>query len=160
MEDVNLELTLTAAGTVITVIGTVITIWQALKVKAIRKQIAFDLRKIHLSEVGEFLRRAQDEGRKLLTHVQQLSRGKSTISITSEIQSNIDKSLNLLHLTGPDSDLRGQIISSQEKLREFQKTDDSEAQKQYASDMHTLIQDSISMCKERVSNLEYGDKND
>lgn len=160
MEEVTLELTLTVAGTVITVIGTVVTIWQALKVKAIRKQIAFDLRKIHLSEVGEFLRRAQDEGRKLLTHVQQLNRGRSTISITNEIQSNIDKSLNLLHLTGPDSDLRDQILSSQDKLREFQKTEESDAQKQHASDMHTIIQDAISMCKERVSNLEYGDKND
>lgn len=151
---------ITIAGTVLTAIGTAVTLWQASKVKAYREQIAFDLRKIHLSEIGEFLRRAQDEGRKLLSQVQQLNRGKSMISITDDIQSYIDKSLNLLHLSGPDTDLRNQILASQEKLRDFQKTDDVNEKKQCVSDMHIIIQDSISMCKERVGNLEYGEKND
>ncbi|MEE2001406.1 hypothetical protein QWY20_08065 [Alkalimonas sp. MEB108] len=155
-----MALIITIGGTVLTAIGTVVTLWQASKVKAYRDQIAFDLRKIHLSEVGELLRRAQDEGRKLLSQVQQLNRGKSMISIADDIQSYIDKSLNLLHLNGPDTDIRNQIIASQEKLRNFQSTHDVSKKRRFVSDMHTLIQDSISMCKERISNLEYGDKND
>jgi hypothetical protein len=67
MEIDNLEMIITIAGTCLTALGTAVTIWQALKVKAYREQIAFDLRKIHLSEIGELLRRAQDEGRKLLS---------------------------------------------------------------------------------------------
>jgi hypothetical protein len=80
------------------------------------------------------------------------------ISITDDIQSYIDKSLNLLHLSGPDTDLRKHILDSQGKLRYFQKTDDADEKKQCVSDMHIIIQDSISMCKERISNLEYGAK--
>lgn len=155
-----MELEITIVGTSLTAIGTGVTLWQASKVKAYRAQIAFDLRKIHLSEVSELLKRAQDEGRKLLSQVQQLNRGKSVLTITDSIQSYIDKSVNLLHLSGPDSDLRGRILESQEKLRGFQKTKDVEEKTQCVSDMHSLIQDSISMCKERVSNLEYGVKDD
>jgi hypothetical protein len=158
MEIDNLEMIITVVGTCLTALGTAVTIWLALKVKAYREQIAFDLRKIHLSEIGELMRRAQDEGRKLLSQVQQLNRGKSMISITDDIQSYIDKSLNLLHLSGPDTDLRKQILDSQGKLRDFQKTNDVDEKKQCVSDMHIIIQDSISMCKERISNLEYGEQ--
>lgn len=160
MENGSLDMLITITGTILTVIGTAVTLWQASKVKVYREQIAFDLRKIHLSEVGELLKRAQDEGRKLLSQVQQLNRGKSMISITDNIQAYIDKSVNLLHLNGPDIDLRNQILESQIKLRDFQQTNDTEEKKQCVSDMHTLIQDSISMCKERTSNLEYGENND
>lgn len=158
METDNWDMFITIVGTVLTAIGTAITLWQASKVRTYREQIAFDLRKIHLSEIGEFLRRAQDEGRKLLSEVHQLNRGKSMISITDDIQSYIDKSLNLLHLSGPDTDLRKQILASQGKLRDFQQTNDINQKKQCVSDMHIIIQDSISMCKERISNLEYGKK--
>lgn len=153
-----MEMIITIVGTCLTTLGTGVTIWLALKVKAYREQIAFDLRKIHLYEIGELMRRAQDEGRKLLSQVQQLNRGKSMISITDDIQSYIDKSLNLLHLSGPDTDLRQQILDSQGKLRDFQKADDVDEKKQCVSDMHITIQDSISMCKERISNLEYGEQ--
>ncbi|WP_231880450.1 hypothetical protein, partial [Alcanivorax sp. HI0083] len=61
-----MEMIITIAGTVLTAIGTGVTVWQASKVKSYRDQIAFDLRKLHLSEVAELLKRAQDEGRKLL----------------------------------------------------------------------------------------------
>ena len=152
-------MTITILGTILTAIGTWVTLWHASKVKGYREQIAFDLRKIYLSDVSEILKRAQDEGRKLLTQVQQLNRGKSMIIITDNIQSYIDKSVNLLHLSGPDSDIRSQILEAQTQLRDFQNTEDADAKKQCVSDMHALIQDSISMCKERASNLELGDAN-
>lgn len=152
--------TITIIGTVLTAIGTGVTLWQASRVKKYRKQIAFDLRKIHLSEIGELLKRAQDEGRKLLTHVQQLNRGKGIIKITESIQGYIDKSLNLLPLSGPDTDVRNQILSVQTQLRDLQNAEDDDVKKQCVSEMHTLIQDSISLCKEMVSNLEIGGEND
>ncbi|KZY36776.1 hypothetical protein A3754_01220 [Alcanivorax sp. HI0083] len=155
-----MEMIITIAGTVLTAIGTGVTVWQASKVKSYRDQIAFDLRKLHLSEVAELLKRAQDEGRKLLSQVQQLNRGKSILTITDAIQSYIDKAVNLIHLNGPDSDLRTQILQSQQKLRQFQNTEDENEKRQCVSDMHTIIQDSISMCSERVNSLEYGDEND
>ena len=103
-------------GTLLTAIGTAITLWQASKVRRYRQQIAFDLRKIHLSEVRELLRRfAQDEGRKFLSHVQQLNRGKNVLAITDNIQAYIDRSLNLLHLSGPDSDIARENIAHTQK---------------------------------------------
>lgn len=157
-----MEMFITIVGTILTAIGTGITLWQASKVKAYRRQIAFDLRKIHLAEVGDLLKRAQDEGRKLLSQVQQMNRGKSIITITDSIQSYIDKAVNLIHLDGPDVDLRKKILEAQVKLREFQHIQNEKEyeKRQCVSDMHTFIQDSISMCVERISNLEYGEKSD
>jgi hypothetical protein len=146
-------------GALLTAIGTVITLWQASKVKSYRQQIAFDLRKIHLSEVRELLRGAQDEGRKLLSHVQQLNRGKSILAITENIQAYIDRSLNLLHLSGPDSDLREKILSAQTHLRSFQHSSNEDEKRQFVSDMHAVIQDTISLCQERVTMMTMGGGN-
>ncbi|MEJ1364539.1 MAG: hypothetical protein RPU42_05490 [Candidatus Sedimenticola sp. (ex Thyasira tokunagai)] len=149
----------TIIGTLLTALGTGVTIWQAKKVKKYREQIAFDLRKIRISEISEHLKRAQDEGRKLLTQVQQLNRGKSEIAITEIIQGHIDNSLNLLPLSGADDDIRQKINNIQTKLRNFQNArpdDKSEC----ASDMHSHIQESVSLCKERVGNLELGEGNE
>ena len=143
-------------GTLLTAIGTAITLWQASKVRSYRQQIAFDLRKIHLAEVRELLRRAQDEGRKLLSHVQQLNRGKSVLAVTENIQADIDRSLHLLHLSGPDSDLREKILSAQTHLRSFQHSSNEDEKKQFVSDMHAVIQDTISLCQERVTMMEIG----
>jgi hypothetical protein len=143
-------------GTLLTAIGTAVTLWQASKVRRYRQQIAFDLRKIHLSEVRELLRGAQDEGRKLLSHVQQLNRGKSILTITENIQAYIDHSLNLLHLSGPDSDLREKILSAQTHLRGFQNSSNENEKRQCVSDMHAVIQDTISLGQERVTVMEMG----
>ena len=149
----------TVIGTLLTVLGTVVTIWHAIKVKKYREQIAFDLRKIRISDISEYLKRAQDEGRKLLTQVQQLNRGKSEIVITEMIQSYIDNSLNLLPLEGADSDIRQKINNIQDKLRNFQNSNPDD-KSTCASDMHSHIQESVSLCKERVGNLELGESNE
>lgn len=149
----------TIIGTILTALGTGITIWHARKVKKYREQIAYDLRKIRISEISEYLKRAQDEGRKLLTQVQQLNRGKSEIAITEMIQGYIDNSLNLLPLAGADNDIRQKINVIQTKLRDFQ-TADAVNKSTCASDMHTHIQEAVSLCKERVGNLEFGDNNE
>ena len=146
----------TIVGTLLTAIGTGVTIWQAKKVKKYREQIAFDLRKIRITEISEYLKRAQDEGRKLLTQVQQLNRGKSEMAITEAIQGYIDNSLNLLPLKGTDYDIREQIINIQTKLRAFQNANAND-KSICASDMHTHIQESVSLCKERVGDLELGE---
>lgn len=149
----------TIIGTLLTALGTGVTIWQARKVKKYREQIAFDLRKIRISEISEYLKRAQDEGRKLLTQVQQLNRGKSEIAITEMIQGYIDNSLNLLPLEGSDNDIRQKINDIQTKLRNFQNANPGD-KSTCASDMHTHIQESVSLCKERVGNLELGESNE
>ncbi len=129
----------TLVGTILTGIGTAVTLWQASKVKKYSDKIAFDIRKLHLSEVSEHLKKAQDDGRKLLSHMQQMSRGKNTVPICSSIQTHIDNSLNLLHLNSPDADVREKILNIQSELRKFQNTTDDNEKKECVSDMHTFI---------------------
>ncbi len=104
------------------------------------------------------MKRAQDEGRKLITQIQKLDRGKNVIVITETIQGYIDSSLNLLPLTGTDNDVRVKILNAQTELRDFQNTTNNK--NECVSNMHSHIQDSISLCKARVSNLEIGGNNE
>lgn len=151
--------TATTIGAILTAIGTVVTLWQASKVKKYGIQIAFDLRKIHISEIAEILKRAQDESRKLLTSVQQNNRGKNEIIITGVIQGYIDTSLNLLPLYGLDGDIRDQVTNMQTRLRSFQNADENN-KSDCASELHTHIQDSVSLCKDRVNALKVGENNE
>lgn len=145
-----MEFLITIVGTIITVIGTGVTIWQAWKVRTYGARIAFDLRKINLSEAAEALRRAQDEGRKLLTHVHQLNRGKNPSEVYDSIQVHIDRAINLLPLHGADADVRVMVVDAQAKLRESQTTQDDATRRDCVSTMHALVQDAISLSKERL----------
>lgn len=78
-------------GTILTAIGTAVTLWQAAKVKSYRDQVAFDLRKMSISEAGKILRRGQEGCRKLLKSD---GRGQSTINICDSVQERLDQALN------------------------------------------------------------------
>lgn len=145
----------TIGSAVITVIGTGVTLYQARKVEGYSEKIAYDLRKISTSEIVDNLKRAQDECRKLLANAQQLNRGKSHAKITENIQRHFDYALNLLPVGGPDIDFRNMIVASQDQLRLFQNAN-SQAQGQFASDLHTKIQEAISTGQQRFRDLEWG----
>jgi hypothetical protein len=155
-----MELYITIFGTIITVIGTGVTLWQAYKVKSYSKRIAYDLRKIHLSEVIDNLKRAQDEGRKLISQVVQLKRGKNNTTISENIQKHIDYALNLIHVNGSDNDVRNKILEAQFKFRDFQSSEDQVVRETCVSEMHALIQETVSLSKERILTLEIGEKHD
>ena len=144
------EFWLTIISTVITVIGTGVTLRQAQQVRSYGKRIASDLRKINLYEVAEALRRAQDEGRRLLTQVNQLNRGRSLPDIHEAMQSQIDRALHLLPMHGLDSDIRKIVVSAQDRLRESQASDEAEKRRDAVSEMHANIQDAVSLAKERI----------
>ena len=151
---------ITIIGTILTCIATTITIIQAIKVKSYKDQITFDLRKIHLVEITDSLKRAQEEGRKLITQFDPLNRGKNITSISENIQGYIDNALNFIHLKGSDTDIRDKIIEAQLKLRNSQKADKQEVRRDCVSEMHTYIQEAISLSKERVVTLQIGEKHD
>ncbi len=143
-------------GTVLTAIGTTVTLIQARRVRRYREQIAFDLRKIRLSEVAGHLRRAQDEGRKLIAPIQKkLRRGIDDLTIVSDIQFSIDSALGLIALVGSDADIRDTILKAQEALRNYQDPASTETSKEKNIQKHyRLIQDAISMCRGRIVKLE------
>lgn len=78
---------LTWIGTVLTTIGTLVTLWQAGKVKKYKDQVSFDLRKLSISEAGEILRRGQEDCRKLLKSG---SRGQNTANVCDLVQEKLD----------------------------------------------------------------------
>lgn len=147
-----LGLWITIFGTILTAIGTAVTVWHAVRVRNYREQIAFDLRKIRLSETREHLRRAQDESRRLLTPLKPLRRGADEAAIIHAIQVNIDNALNLLNMGGSDADVRRTIVDAQNALRGFQEGPDRDRQE--LARHYDLIQDAISLCRERIVKLD------
>lgn len=148
-----MELIITIVGTVITAIGTTITVIQAIKVKKYKAQIMLDVRKINIYEIIEQLKKAQDGCRKLKSEVRQMNRGKNSDKICMSIQGNIDSSVALLHLNGPDCDIRKLIVHAQDNLANFDFEDDPSG---IVSKIHASIQDAISLCKEHIDLIKAG----
>lgn len=141
-----MEITITLIGTFITLLGTGVTLIQAFKVQRYKKQITLDLRKISLREIITSLKRVQEEERKLSTK----ARGQNIDIIYGLIQSHIDSCIHKLHINGPDSIIRDKLQEAQAKFHNFQITKGIECR----NEMHIMIQDVISLCEEKVSNLK------
>lgn len=139
-------------GTIITTIGTLVTLYMAYKAKSYKDQIAVDLRRLNLLEALDFLKRAQDNSRKLLNHINKNIRGTNRDQIIDKIQENIDRSLMCIDPDGPDSGLREIILNAQDELIEIRKTNSiniSESVKQ----LHFLIQESVIATKSKSQKL-------
>ena len=106
-------------GTVITIIGMIITIVYANKAREYKKQIQFDIRKINLSSIVEKLKRTQDEIRKL-PKTDEVKRGIKIEIIFSTIKEHFDFALNLLDTESPDNDIREFIINAQNSLHTYE----------------------------------------
>ena len=153
----TLALWVTIISAILTAIGTGVTLFQARRVRKYRSQIAFDIRKLRLSEVRDYLRHAQDEARKLITPlipIKQLRRGQDELLILHRIQSSIDNALNFMDLSGGDADIREKVVQAQAALRDYQKTASSEEQQEKLQRHHELIQDAISLCRQRIMHLD------
>ena len=144
---------LTLIGTVLTALGTGVTLFEAWRVRTYREQIALDLRKIRLSEVADHLRSAQDGARQLVTPIEELKRGRGEREAIHRVQSAIDNALNLLNISGDDSDVRDKIVDAQNSLRSFQNADPGDEKDQAISKHHSEIQEAISLCRERINKL-------
>lgn len=135
-------------GTILTAIGTFVTLWQAGKVKSYREQVAFDLRKISLSEAGEFLRRAQEDCRKLLKSG---SRGQSHANVCDSIQEKLDQTLNRFSQKDHEQDIKEKLTQANSILHKIRGSEDID---QNSSLLHVVIQDAITSCNERISEIK------
>ncbi len=147
----SLEMKVTIIGAVLSAIGAGIAIWQAMKAKSERERLESLFRKMYLDDVSGFLKHAQAESNKMLNKATPANRGDK---IQNDIQGYIDKSVNLLYLTGPDSDIRKEIIRAQDQLEAIRDSEVKDSNKERISNMHKHFQKAISLCKERVSGLE------
>lgn len=105
---------LTWLSSIITVISMLITIWQACKVKTYKQQVLFDLRKIAIYEAGEYLRRAQEDCRKLLHSSR---RGQNDLKACDMIQEYIDRARNRFNQKNSDIDIKQLLDKINQELR-------------------------------------------
>lgn len=138
---------LTWLGTILTAIGTVVTIWQAAQVKKYKDQVAFDLRKISISEAGELLRRGQEDCRKLLKSG---GRGQSNVNICDSIQEKLDQALNRFSQKEQDKDIKNKLINASSLLHKVRAGDDLS---ENSGKLHGLFQESIISCNERIREI-------
>lgn len=139
---------ITWIGTMLTAIGTVVTVWQAEKVKCYKEQVAFDLRKISISEAGEILRRGQEDCRKLLKSG---GRGQSITNICDSIQERLDQAMNRFNQKSKDIDIKEKLISANALLHEVRQGNNISMN---CSSLHLVFQEAIQLCNERLMEIK------
>jgi len=110
----------TVIGSVITLLGMGVTIWQASQARNYKNQIKFDIRKITLTKVNERLKRAQDEIRRLPTNIQGVPRGVRPIELIQKIREQFDIALGSLSSTGPDASVRELLVQAQGNINTYE----------------------------------------
>lgn len=138
---------ITWVGTILTAIGTAVTLWQAGKVKRYKDQVAFDLRKISISEAGEILRRGQEDCRKLLKSG---GRGQSMTNICDSVQERLDHALNRFNQKEQDLDIREKLSSAHALLHEVRQGNNAS---QNSNNLHIVLQEAIQLCNERLMEI-------
>ena len=144
METLTTNDILTWVGTILTTIGTLVTLWQARKVKKYKDQIAFDLRKISISEAGEILRRGQEDCRKLLKSG---GRGQNVNNICDSIQERLDQALNRFNQKSKDQDIKIKLNHANKVLHDIRQDNDRATNN---GNLHMAFQEAIQLCNERL----------
>ncbi len=138
---------ITWVGTILTAIGTAVTLWQAKKVKRYKDQVAFDIRKISISEAGELLRRGQEECRKLLKSG---GRGQSITNICDSVQERLDQAMNRFNQKSQDQDIKEKLSLANTLLHEIRLGNNTS---QNSSALHVSIREAIQLCNERLMEI-------
>lgn len=146
---------ITLAGTGVTVVGMIVTIWQAAQARSYKDKLKFDIRKINLSSVAERLKRAQDDIRRLPTSCQNLQRGIKINDLIHNIKAEFDYSLGVLDAKGPDGDIRSLLSEAQVKLNIYEQSWTSGSpDAQQVHDLQSLVQDCVSQSNSKIYQLE------
>lgn len=151
----TLDSAITLSGTIFTLGGMAVTIWQTSRARNYKNQIKSDIRKINLLSVNERLKRAQDEVRRLPISVQNVPRGIKPPELIHKIREQFDIILGTLDANGPDSNVRQLLVGAQLKLNSYEIDWNSSVPK--AQDVHELqakIQDAISVLNSTIYQLE------
>lgn len=112
--------TVTWIGTIITIIGTGITIWQAALARSYKNQIRIDIRKLSILRSAERLRRALDFIRKLPSKSSSVPRGAKPESLVEPVKECFDEVLGVLPVGGEDKDIREKVQEAQTHLTTYE----------------------------------------
>jgi len=146
---------ITIIGTIVTLLGMGVTIWQTAQARSYKNQIKFDIRKINLANVTERLKRAQDEIRRLPTSAQTGPRGVNPIEIIQKIREQFDIALGTLDATGPDASVRALLVEGQDSLNAYEVSWNARnPNAQNAYDLQAKVQDAVSILSTTIYQLE------
>ncbi|ENF6042363.1 MULTISPECIES: hypothetical protein [Citrobacter] len=146
---------ITLIGTVVTLGGAGITIWQSKEARNYKNQLKFDVRKINLTNVSERLKRAQDEIRRLPTSLQGIQRGTKPSDLIHKTKEYFDIALGTLDAKGPDADIRQLLVEAQKKLNSYETGWHSGTPNpQDVHDLQAKIQDAISAMNSTIYKME------
>lgn len=147
--------TLTIVGTVVTLVGTGVTVWQASKAREYKEQIKFDVRKINLASVSERLKRAQEEIRRLPTSSQSTARGVRPNELIKNTREHFDVALGTLDANGPDASARTKLVAAQNNLNSYELSwNAGDVKPQCAHELQAQVQDVISILGSTIFKLE------
>lgn len=150
----SIDSQITLVGTIVTLLGMAVTIWQAAQARSYKKQIKFDIRKIHLSGASERLKRMQDDIRKLPTSTP-VQRGIKKHNLLQNIRTHFDFALGVLDVKSPDGDIRKLLSEAQTKLNSYEVSwNKNLPNAQDVYDLQSRVQDAISEINSRIFQLE------
>lgn len=145
----------TIIGTLVTLLGMGITIWQALQVRKYRDQIKSDVRKINLTGVSERLKRAQEDIRRLPTSSQSIPRGVRPTELIRATREHFDLALGTLDANGPDRGTRSLLAVAQNSLNLYEISWNSGTiNPACAHELQEKIQDAVSQLGSTIYKLE------
>lgn len=151
----NSDSIVTLTGTVVTLLGMVITIWQAKQARSYKNQIKFDIRKINLANVTDRLKRAQDEIRRLPTSAQAVQRGVRPIEFIHKIKEQFDIALGTLDASGPDAAVRGLLVQGQSHLNAYEISwNIGNPNPQDVHELQAKMQDAVSTLSRTIYQME------
>lgn len=107
-------------GAVVTVLGMIITIWQASQVRRYKSQIKSDIRKIDLTNIIDQLKRALEDIRRLPTSTELPTRGIRPKELIHKTRGHFDLALGTLGVNGPDASVREILAEAQSKLNSYE----------------------------------------
>lgn len=143
---------ITLIGTLVTIGGASVSIWQASQARSYKRQISFDLRKISLNGAVEKMKRAQDEIRKLMNDKQ--PRGIRRQDIDDKIREHFDFALGAIHCDGLDKDIRETLKSAQSDFNYYTAPASGTPDQQHAIELQQKVQDVISKANQRIFELD------
>ncbi|MBX8489304.1 hypothetical protein K5D42_05390 [Pseudomonas cichorii] len=145
----------TAIGTVVTLLGMLITIWQASAARNYKNQVRSDIRRINLVSVSGSLKRAQEEIRRLPTSNQVSLRGVRPSELIQKAREHFDSALGILDSTGPDANVRSLLGCAQKKLNSYEISWNSGQPKpQDVHELQTNLQDAVSELSNTIFKME------
>jgi len=146
---------ITIIGTLVTLLGMGIAIWQTSQARSYKNQIQLDIRKINLSNIIESLKRAQDEIRRLPTSIQSAIRGVKPSELIHKTREQFDIALGTLDSLGPDASVRTILVEAQSKLNAYEIS--WNAGSPNPQDVHELqakMQDAVSTLSSTIYQME------